>query len=374
MKVAIVHDQLQEFGGAERVLVIISRMFPKASIYTSFYSPKKLGIHAAEFKNKKIITSWASKIPFLNRLYSPLRFITPKIWEHFIFSNYDLVISSSGSYMCKGIITKPPTKHISYIHHPPRYLYGYETAVEWKKYLLIRVYGNILNLFLRQWDFTSSQRPTLFIANSEETQRRVTKFYRRKSEVIYPPVTIPLKNSVEISTFPSKKRYITVSRLARAKHIDLLVQTANKYHFDLTVVGTGRDMERLKKIAGPTVHMRGEITDDELAKVYQSAYAFLFASVDEEFGIAPIEAMGYGLPVIAFNSGGIPETVHHNINGYLYDSQTPEALYASIQKLESLSSDNYQKMRNEARTQAEQFSEKNFVDKLEKTISRITRT
>ena len=138
MKIAIVHDQLQEFGGAERVLVSLIRIFPEADVFTSFYNPNSLGIHAPLFRNKRIHTSWADKIPFLKKLYSPLRFITPLIWESFDFSSYDLVISSSGSYMSKGIVTKPGTKHVCYLHHPPRYLYNYETAIEWQKYRLDR--------------------------------------------------------------------------------------------------------------------------------------------------------------------------------------------------------------------------------------------
>ena len=134
MKIALVHDQLQEFGGAERVLVSLKKIFPESHVFTSFYNPKSLGSHAQKFKDWKIITSWADKVPFLKKIYSPLRFITPLIWESFDFSKYDLVISSSGAYMSKGAITKPKTLHISYIHHQPKYLYYYETPTQWQKH------------------------------------------------------------------------------------------------------------------------------------------------------------------------------------------------------------------------------------------------
>ncbi|MBI3366318.1 glycosyltransferase [Candidatus Roizmanbacteria bacterium] len=196
MKVAIVHDQLREFGGAERVLVALKKIFPNATVYTSTYDRNSLGSHKNIFKTWNVQTSWFGKIPLLNRFYSPLRFLTPWIWESFDFSEYDIVISSSGSWMCKGIKTKKPTVHISYIHHPPRYLYGYETALEWQKYLLIKIYGSLLNHFLRIWDFNSSQRANYFIANSEETKKRIEKFYRRNATVIYPPVKIPKKLQV----------------------------------------------------------------------------------------------------------------------------------------------------------------------------------
>ncbi len=369
MKVALVHDQLREFGGAERVLVSLKKIFPQADIYTTTFDLNSLGSHKKLIKDWKIYVSWFGKIPFLNKFYSPFRFLTPLIWESFDFSKYDLVISSSGSWMSKGIKTKKPTIHISYIHHPPRYLYGYETAVEWQKYFLIKIYGYIVNHFLRIWDFTSSQRADYLIANSEETKKRIEKFYRRDSTVIYPPVDIPKKISnfqfpisKQISNFkqPISNFYITVSRFARAKHIDVLIKAANKLRFNLKIVGSGRDEERLKQIAGPTVEFLGNLTDEELKKTYVNAKAFLFASRDEEFGIAPVEAMGYGLPVIAYRSGGLPEYVVDGKNGYLFNQLEEGSLIGKVNALTGLSKEEYFDMRQEARKSAEQFSEINF--------------
>lgn len=359
MKVALVHDQLREFGGAERVLVVLKKLFPDAPVYTSTADLNTLRSFADEGKDWDIRLSWFGKLPFLNRYYSPFRFLTPTIWERFDFSDYDLVISSSGSWMCKGIKTKPPTVHISYIHHPPRYLYGYETAVEWQKYFLIKVYGNIVNHFLRIWDYESTQRPDYLIANSKETQRRIQKFYHRDATVIYPPVTIP-KNIPKFRYSTKDISYITVSRLARAKHVDLLIRAANKHKFNLKIVGTGRDIERLKKLAGPTIEFLGNVDDKSLPKHLQKARAFLFASVDEEFGIAPVEAMGYGLPVIAYRSGGLPETVENGVNGYLYDELSPDSLITQVKYLESLPKEKYLEIRKQARSTSEKFSEEKF--------------
>lgn len=359
MRIAIVHDQLQEFGGAERVLVILHDIFPEADVYTSFYNPQTLGSHAAKFTDWKIITSWADKIPFLKKLYSPLRFITPKIWESFDFSKYDLVISSSGSYMCKGVITKAPTVHICYLHHPPRYLYNYETAIEWQKYWFIRIYAYLINHNLRLWDFESSKRPDFFIANSRETSARIEKFYRRSSTVIYPPVKIP--ESVHSGNHnPAPTYYLTVSRLARAKHIEVLIRAANKMKFNLKVVGEGRDASYLKSLAGETVEIIGAVTDHEIVNLYTNAKAFLFASVDEEFGIAPVEAMGYGLPVIAYASGGLKETVFDGQNGYLYGELNENSLIEKIKELENLTPVKYENMRKFSRKQSEKYSITNF--------------
>ncbi len=360
MKIALVHDQLQEFGGAERVLISLKKIFPEADVFTSFYNPKTLGIHASHFKDWNIITSWGDRVGIFKKWYSPLRFLTPYIWEPFNFNEYDLVISSSGSYMCKGIITKPHTKHICYLHHPPRYLYYYETAREWQKHKPIEIYGHLINHELRQWDYLSSQRVDYFIANSEETQKRITKYYRRDSKVIYPPVTIPEK----ASNSGTGDYYITTSRLARAKHVDVLIKAANKLKFKLKVIGSGRDAENLKNMAGSTVEFLSKVSDTEFEELYRNAKAYLFASVDEEFGIAPVEALGYGIPVIAYASGGLLEIVEDGKNGFLYYELNEENLSQKIKKFESLSEKGVLEMRKHARASAEQYSFENFKKQL----------
>ncbi len=358
MKVALVHDQLNEFGGAERVLVVLKKIFPQADIYTTVYNNKNLGSHKNLFKNWKIYQSWFGKIPIIRNFYSPFRFLTPFIWESFDFSKYDLVISSSGSWMSKGIITKKPTIHISYIHHPPRYLYGYETAIEWQKYLPVRIYAYLVNHFLRLWDFQSAQRPDFIIANSQETKRRIEKFYRRKSTVIYPPVDIPKKINISIKN--KNSYFITVSRFAKAKHIDVLIKAANQMGFSLKIIGTGRDEKYLKSIAGKTVEFLGNLSDADFKKIFTNAQAFLFAAKDEEFGIAVVEAMGYGLPIIAYKSGGVIEYLKEDINGFLFDKLTENSLIEKINKLNKLTDDKYLKMRKQARKTAEKFSQERF--------------
>ncbi len=371
MKVALVHDQLQEFGGAERVLVALKKIFPQAAIFTAFVNEDSLKKNVPESASWRIKTSWAAKIPYFGKIYSPLRFLAPKIWESFDFTGYDLVISSSGWYMPKGIITQPPTIHICYLHHPPRYLYGYETAVEWQKYALVRVFANIVNHYLRIWDYKSSQRPDYFIANSEETRRRIKKFYQRDATVIYPPVNIPKRPKPYML---NAKYYITVARLTRAKHIDLLINAANKLKLKLKIVGIGRDEEYLKSISGKNVEFIGNISDQQLNKLYTNAKVFLFASVDEEFGIAPVEAMGYGLPVIAYASGGLLETVKDNYNGYLFEELNEQSLIKKIKKLESLSKDEYLQMRKNARSESEKYAFEIFEKKILEFVKKHART
>lgn len=378
MRIALVHDQLHEFGGAERVFLALKKMFPEADVYTAFVTWDRLLQRAPDAKNWKIHQSFAAKIPFIRRLYSPLRFLAPKIWDSFDFSGFDLVISSSGWYMCKGIKTQKPTIHVSYVHHPPRYLYGYETAKEWQRYWSIKIYAYIVNHFLRLWDFESSQKvypskpwrrgADYFIANSEETRRRINKFYRRDSTVIYPPVSIPPTIN---SNLKSKTYYVTVSRLQKAKHVEVLIKAANKAKFQLKIVGEGKDREYLAAIAGPTVEFLGHILDCEFEKLYAGAKAFLFASRDEEFGIAPVEAMGYGVPVIAYKSGGMIETVKEGINGYFYNELRYDSLLQLINQLESLSTGNYKKMCLAARREAKKYSEERFKKQILSFIEKV---
>ncbi|MBI3619634.1 glycosyltransferase [Candidatus Roizmanbacteria bacterium] len=380
MKVALVHDQLQEFGGAERVLIALKGIFPAADVFTSFYSPASLGKQRGQFADWNITESPLAKIPYLKKFYSPFRFITPLIWKGFDLSAYDVVISSSGSYMSKGVSVKPGALHICYLHHPPRYLYYYETALEWQKYWPIKLYAHLINRDLRIYDYLSSQTVDFFITNSEETKKRINKFYRRDATVIYPPVSIPDKKSLS-DNLSLPDHYLTVSRLARAKHIDVLIRAAGRFHFKLKVVGRGRDLDYLRSLAGDTVEFLTDVADDELPELYKKARAFLFAAVDEEFGIAPVEAMGWALPVIALKSGGVPETVREGFNGFLFNKLSPLSLGEEIKKLESLAARDYETLKKNARKTAEKFSPavfkqriSNFVDEKLKSNARTSRS
>ncbi len=197
MKVAIVHDYIKEYGGAERVLEALHEIWPEATVFTSVYLPEYLGPHNERFKNWKIITSIFQNVPFIAKLISPLRLFSPWIFENFNFSEFDLIIvSATGAYFPNLIIRKTKTKHITYCHTPPRYLYGYPTARNWKKHWWGRMLGNWFNKGLREYDFLSYQRPDYIIANSQEVQSRIKKFYRREAEVIYPPVKINPKSEI----------------------------------------------------------------------------------------------------------------------------------------------------------------------------------
>src|SRR3989344_4821979 len=287
MKVALVHDYLNEYGGAERVLEVLCEIFPKAPIYTAFY--KKGSPAHLRFKNKKIITSWAQNVPFFaSYLHSPLRFLAPLVWNSFVhqsstlraqtpngLAEYDLVITSSSWYVTKGVVKrnaandKRKTLEICYCHTPPRYLYGYPTAKKQRGFL-VKAYALVVNHFMRVYDFEAAQRVDYFIANSREVSSRIKKFYRRDSTVIYPPVDTK-KLEVRRSKFEvSGKYFLVVSRLVSAKRVDLAVEVCAKLGLPLKVVGTGPEMENLKDLANrlqTTVYRKKELVDRRLSTV-----------------------------------------------------------------------------------------------------------
>ena len=188
LRVALVHDYLHEFGGAERVLLALSEIWQEAPIYTAYYLRNSSAWE--RFRDKDIRVSWFHWIPFASRLASPLRFLSPLVWRQFNYSNYDVVISSANWYITKGFRRGPNTVEVCYCHTPPRYLYGYQTSVEWRRYWPVRVYGMIVGHFLRMYDFRAAQRVDFFVANSKNVAKRIEKFYRKEATVIYPPVEI----------------------------------------------------------------------------------------------------------------------------------------------------------------------------------------
>src|SRR3989338_7384196 len=232
MKVALVHDFLIEYGGAERVLEALHEIWPKAPVYTAFYNSQTLGPHAKKFKNWKIISSWGTKLPFWQHLISPYRIFAKSFFEGFDLSTFNLVISSSAMYMAKAVKV-PNGIHICYCHTPPRHLYGYHTASDWEKNFFSRISGHVINHFMRVWDFEAAQHPShkatdgqgkvdYFIANSKEVAARIKKFYRRDSTVIYPPVdTLAFSNqrlasrkkreSLASSSLDSRPYFLVVS-------------------------------------------------------------------------------------------------------------------------------------------------------------------
>lgn len=368
MKIALVHDYLNEFGGAERVLEVLAEMYPKAPIYTAFY--RKEAPAYKRFSDRQIITSWAQSVPFFaSKLHSPLRFLAPKIWNSLDLTAFDVVISSASWYITKGFGKKLGAMEICYCHTPPRYLYGYDTSVNWQKHLSMKIYAGIVNKGLRQYDYEAAQRVDYFVANSKNVQGRIAKFYRRESTVIYPPVEITQNSkfkiqnhNLKLKTNESRGYYLVISRLVGGKGLEMAVMAANKLKVPLKVVGVGggysKEEQKLKELAGPTVSFESFVTDKRLSDLYAGARAFLALARDEDFGITPIEAMMCGTPVVAYRGGGYKETVIDGKTGVLFDDYSAGGLVGAMGKFEVQSS----KFKTEDITQqAQKFSKERFV-------------
>lgn len=369
MKVALVHDYLGEFGGAERVLLTLSEIWPQAPIYTAFY---RNGPAWERFKGKDIRVSWAHHIPgFSSKLHSPLRFLAPLIWNSFDFSVFDVVISSASWYITKGFKKGPKTIEVCYCHTPPRYLYGYKTSLNWQKYWPIRLYASIVNHFMRLYDFSAAQRVDYFVANSQNTRRRIQKFYRKDATVIYPPVELNSKFKIQDSK--RGNYYLVVARIVGAKGLEMAVEAANSLRVPLKIVGapagyTGVYKE-LKKRSGKNVEFLGYVSDEKLAKLYAGAKAFLALAQDEDFGITPVEAMAAGTPVIAFRGGGYLESVVEGKTGIFFDEYNTRSLVEAIKKLDKIHI-----RANVCQQQAKKFSKDRFKKQIKEFVLKHART
>lgn len=377
MKLAIVHDYIKEYGGAERVLEELIKLYPDADVYTSLYAPEYLGPHKERFRNYNIKTTWLDSIPGRQKLISPLRLLSPFVFRSLDLRKYDVVIvSQTGAYF-PNLVRHKKGKLICFTHTPPRYLYGYKTARDMSKNLFFKAASSLAFHVLRMVDYEASKNVDVFVANSEEVASRIRKFYRRDATVVYPPVSIPNVVTDIRQQTKDKSYYLTGGRLARAKGMDVIINAfiKNKKHLKVFGRGFAGYEQELKSVISnqkSRIEFLGEVSDEEKFKLMAGAKAFIFASYDEDFGITPVEAMGVGVPVIAFHSGGVKETVVDGKTGIFYDENTPEALNKAIEKFEKiLRSAQDDELRNNCVERAEKFSEKEFDRKIKKLIDGI---
>jgi len=362
MKVALVHDYIREFGGAERVLQALTEMYPEAPIYTAFVV--KNSTAGKIFAGREIHESWLAPILKLWNLYSPLRFLIPVIWGTMNLSQYDLVITSASWYVTRGFKVGKNTKVVCYCHTPPRWLYGYETSVGLTKYWPVKVYALIVGHFIRMYDFATAQKVNLFIANSENVKARIAKFYRRDSVVVYPPVEA--EEITKASQGVVKKPYFLIaSRLVGAKGIENAISAFGKQdRYQLKIVGEGQ--KHLP--AGRQVEFLGRVTDKELWQLYAEATGFMALARDEDFGMTVVEAQAAGTPVIAFNGGGFKETVIDTQTGILINDTDTKTILEAVNRLAKTKWDKKIIQEN-----AQRFSKEKFIEKM-KRYAGITRS
>ncbi len=356
--IALVHDYLIQYGGAERVLEVLCDMFPDAPIYTLLYDKEAT---RGVFARRRIITSYLQKIPRATKYHRYLPLLMPIAIEQFDLRDYDIVISNSHSF-AKGIITKPTKRHISYMSTPTRFLWDDsqrhvdEFTFPWP---IKKILPSLLT-YLRIWDEQAGQRPDQVIANSEYIKKRIAKYYRRDTEVIHPPVNI---ENFSISS-DLGEYFLMVGRMVPYKRFDLGISVFNAIEKPLVIVGDGPEYERLRKIARPNIRFVGLVNDRQLAQLYRRCQALIFPQ-EEDFGIVPLEAMASGRPIIAYRAGGALETIVEGETGIFFDEQSEIDLAQAVGRYYQMQFDP-----KKIRMHAEKFGIENFKEKIRTAILR----
>jgi len=326
MRVALVHYWLVGMRGGEKVLEEMCRIWPKADIFTHVYVPSAV---SETIRQHRISTSLIQRLPAAPRLYKKYLPLMPIALESLDLSAYDLVISSEAG-PAKGILVRPDALHICYCHSPMRYI--------WDQYFLYRSRAGLFTKIcmtavlpsLRQWDAATAARVDHFIANSAFVAQRIEKYYRRSADVVHPPVAIE-KFSIcdDVDDY-----YFTFGHLVTYKRFDLAVEAFSRLGKRLVVAGTGEEAKRLKAMAGPTIEFLGWQSDEQIARLLRRCRAFVFPGI-EDFGIAPVEAMASGRPVIAFGCGGALETVVDGVTGIYFREASASGLAKAVLDFES---------------------------------------
>ncbi|MFH1769149.1 MAG: glycosyltransferase [Parcubacteria group bacterium] len=323
MKVALAHDYLIQYGGAERVLEALCEVFPDAPIYTLLYDDRSTG---KVFKDREVNTSFLQKLPFVRSHHRLFPWLMPVAVEQFDLSYFDVVISVSASF-AKGIITKPHTKHINYCLTPPRFLWddSHKHISEFRLPWGFKRLLPYLITYLRIWDKDASLRVDEYVGISNFVLNRIKKYYNKDAKMIYPPVdTSKFRISPAIGDY-----FLMIGRLVPYKRFDLAVQTFTAMNLPLKIVGDGPERQRLEDMSGDNIEFLGLQSDYKLPELYCHAKAIIFPQ-EEDFGIVPLEAMASGRPVIAYRGGGALETIVEGETGVFFDEQTEIELAKAV--------------------------------------------
>lgn len=353
MNVALVHDSLTEFGGSERILDLWIRMFPDADIFTAFATRSYRETYLSRVPARNIHTSWIQPLPIEHHT-SLIQAIAPAIWGSFRLSSYDLVISH-GHHLMANLVSVPRGIHITYVPSPPKNISGMVPPTPLQKIIPYDRY--MLPIYKK-----SLQQSPFVVANSRHTQSILKKRVGVNSDVIYPPVDIPLHS-------PPKKKgkyFLCVSRIEPNKHLELAVIAATVLGVPLKIVGAANTAwyeQKLKHLAGPTVEFLGFRSDAKIISLYQEAIAFLFPSKNEDFGIAPLEATAHNVPVIAYYGGGAKETILEAETGIFFRHHTANALARAMQEIMTL---HFSPIA--MRSQAKKFSATRFTEEFSRYV------
>jgi len=353
IKVALVHDWLTGRRGGEKVLEVLSELFPEAPVFTLFHFP---GSQIKEIEEKKIVTSFLQRMPFIKKKYRSYLPLFPLAAELFNLQGYDLLLSSSHC-VAKGVIPRPDSLHISYVHSPMRYAWNQYFSYFSRQRLGVfsRVLIPPVIHWLRVWDESSSRRVSHFVANSKTVADRIHTYYRRTATVINPPVDVHFFR-------PGKQEdhyYLIVSALVPYKRIDLAIEAFNKTGDTLHIIGSGPDYRRLKKEAKKNVNFLGALPSGDLLKMVQGARALIMPG-EEDFGINSLEAQACGVPVIAYGRGGATETVLSGLSGLFFRKLNADSLISVLDKSRKLPFNKTEIRNNALKYSREKFKERIF--------------
>jgi len=325
MRLALIHDHLNQIGGAEKVLKSFTRLYPQAPVFTLLYNKQ---IAKQFLPNTKLIGSFLQNKRLAHKYFKWFLPLMPTAVESYNLKGYDIVLSDSSAFS-KGVITDIAAKHICYCHTPTRYLWSdsWEYIIELEKSnLIVRKLLPPLLTYLRTWDYQAAQRVDKFIANSKFVAKRIKRFYKRDAHVIYPPVEVDKYKIIK----DKQKYFVLMSRLRPYKRVDLAIEAFNEMRIPLKIVGAGWEHKYLEKKANKNIEFVGEILDiSQKNKILGSARALIHPQ-EEDFGISAVEAMACGTPVIAYGKGGALETVKHGVSGMFFEDQTWESLANAV--------------------------------------------
>ena len=330
MRVALVHDYLvQGLRGAERVLAVLHGMWPEAPVYTLVYDPEAMG---PEFAGWDVRTSFMQRLPGAVRHYQKLIALMPAAVERLQLDEYDLVISDSSAW-AKSARQRDGARHVCYCYSPARFLWHWseEYVGSLATNPVAKLLARGLLPGLRRWDRRTAQRPTHLLAISEAVRERIRRYWDRDAEIIHPPV----ETSGFLPEDVDEEYYLVVAALNAYKKVDLAVQAFTALGKPLVVIGDGPMRRRIEQQAGPTVKLLGKVSEEELRRHYARCRAFVMPQ-EEDFGLAPVEAMSAGRPVIAYGAGGALETVVADETGVFFEQQTPASLAEAVRRFERM--------------------------------------
>lgn len=357
MKLAVVHDWLNQKGGAEDVLEMLMAMYPTSALYTSIFWEEKMPQTWQDWDMHKL---WIDRLPLIHQKHQAYFPFYPLAWGGLDLSEYDVILSNKSGF-CHGLQADATTLHICYCLAPTRYVWQYDAYMQRENVPMpVRTALRPLINRLKAWDYRAAQRVNKFIAISTEIQERIHTYYDRESIIIYPPVEVKERF---LPVEQVDDYFLSLGRIIPYKRVDLLVEACTRLNLPLKVGGTGRDLEQLKAIAGPTVEFLGYVPDKDLPELFARAKAFVFPGY-EDFGITPVQAQAAGRPVIAYKAGGALDTVIHGKTGILFEEQTVESLMEVLQNFDATAFSTADCRANALRFDADVFTQQinNYVE------------